>query len=532
MQNNRNKNKSFLGHKRNDEEKKKEENIINEKEKQNKKISLKLPELNDKINDQKNNANSNEEKDEKCCNFGFDKNQSLNLIQTNQNKICEKCGHGDNVLIFNSFKDILDYFNKNHIKILFKNNVSYEKFINIQYEKPRNICANCLLELTKNQTDFDKFLSVNKSNFSDNNENPFINLYNNSNLKNFNNKEKLDNNRNNNISSFLNGQNKEFFGRILTSNPMNVFDNQYTNSGLNDTSKNNINKIFQDNNSIYGDINTLNGQFLLSNNYNIPFVQKFGNLNIPNYMNNNVNNNLFNQNNIFKNLSLQDNNNIINPNSPIQYYILNYPDFLQISHLNQPLGFIPYTYNEISNTNGLQSLNKDNYTEKSVNINTNIDDNKKEKIKNDEIKKENNNIQKCENDQYKNLVMIENKDFDEIFQLTSSLYHKLLDIKIKRVLNLDLSKLNQNQYNQFFSSNYFNPNKSNKEQSNNNLFDLNNKSNNNFNQLFLRNLTDLKNSHNMNGINKSISGSNNNETNNNSKTKTNEINDLASKNSN
>ena len=69
-----------------------------------------------------------------------------------------------------------------------------------------------------------------------------------------------------------------------------------------------------------------------------------------------------------------------------------------------------------------------------------------------EINNKNNNADNKFQNYHQNLnnlqtiTEIQNKDFDEIFQSVSGLYHKLLNIKIYRDLNLDLIGQSQNKY--------------------------------------------------------------------------------------
>ena len=497
MQNNRNKNKSFLGHKRNDEKNEKEEDMIIKKEKSYKKITLKIPELIDITNNEKNDIELNEGVEGKKHILDLDNNHCKNLNQTSinieQNQICKKCGHENSVVTFNSFKDILCYFNQNRHRISFKHSVLIKKTINKRFKRPLTICENCLLKLSNDEIEFEKFISMIEINYSDNDENPFKNLYGSSNLKYFNDKEIIDNNKN--ILSLSNKKNDEFFESESILNRMHTIDNKLINAELNDSSKNKNNYILQNINS---NNENINNQFLPFINYNGSSDQKYWNIFFPKTNYNSMNNyhNIVYQNNNFQDRGLQDNNININQSLPIQYYNLNDPDFLRFSYLNQQEGFIPY--NNISNTKDFQFINRDNFNEKNIDLNDNItqNNNTKMKIENEERQKDN-NIHNYENDEeseiHKNYIMIENKDFNDIIHLSSSLYHKLLDIKFKMYLNVDLNKSNQDYQNldlNFFNSNFNN----NKFFNNDIIFDLNQLSNINYNELYLNNLKGNNNS--------------------------------------
>lgn len=463
MQHNRNKNKSFLAHKRKDEETKEEENMIFKKEKQSKNITLKKSKLNGIIIKEEKDLYLNEEKNRIKQNFNVDnKNSIQNYIDINKNKICQKCGKENCVITFSSFKDILDYFNKNKARILFKRNILIKKYINKGYKKSLTICRDCLLEMSLSEIKFEKYISMNEIKYPDNNEDPFKNLYDSSYLKYFNDKEKINNNTN--ILYYETSKNK---------NGYNIFQNINLNNE---------------------NINNLNNQFLTLNNYNKLSEQECLNTNLHKDINNyrNINHNLVDQNNNLQNLGLQDNNNIVQ-NLTNQYHVLND----HISYLNLPLYLIPY--NNISNINDSQFLNIDNFNEKNENINSNIapNNNTKGKMQKEERQEFNNNNQISENNGerkiYKNYTMIGNKDFDYAFQLSRSIYNKLLDFKIKRDLVIDLNKLNQD--NKKLCSNSFNSNLTNKKLFNNDTnFDLNQISNNIFKEHYLNILSDYNNS--------------------------------------
>ena len=187
------------------------------------------------------------------------------------------------------------------------------------------------------------------------------------------------------------------------------------NSDINNIQKNNLvnnNQIFTNPNLNIGYVKTLNSQFVPYPKNNIPVAQNIVNTTIPNY------------------------------------YILNYPDLFKASYSGQPIGFItlnnniPYFYN-------IPSPNMNISSETSNGINTNLQINNKFENETNiqEINNKDNNIdnkfQNLNNSQ--TITEIQNKDFDEIFQSVSRLYHKLLNIKIYRELNLDSIEQSQNQ---------------------------------------------------------------------------------------
>ena len=88
------------------------------------------------------------------------------------------------MLCFSSFKNILDYLSKQKI-LPFKN---YGQGENLIFDSPKMICLNCLLTISKNKTEFEKFIGAkkNKHNYDNDFDNPFHDLYENPNLKLFN----------------------------------------------------------------------------------------------------------------------------------------------------------------------------------------------------------------------------------------------------------------------------------------------------------------------------------------------------------
>ena len=370
--------KIFLGNKRkgermNKNSTEKNKNVEDSERKVLDKLSLLRPVLN-KINIiEKNKHDFDEKKEENDSNYQINENKTKNLIypkvKENFKPACEKCGHRNNVLIFNSCQNIKEYLTSlNYINLLPNNTNIFDKYIKIKYNKPRKICSDCLLKISNNKLEFENFIGNNEFD----NEYPFNDLFNNINLKNFNNIERQRKN------PFLNNLNKKYLNQ-----------KQFTNPHVNNLINNTPNYI-PNQNLIIEYLNRLTNQFLPYNNT---------------------------KNNNSQNLLLQ-------------YYLLNYPNFSQISHLNQQAEILPPNYNNISNLN--EKLNKNN----------DLDD----------------------------YVRIKNKDFDELFNLVSDCYHKLLNIKNKRDLNSDLKYAYKKQDN----SNFNLPNVVNNKKTDNNKFINNN----------------------------------------------------------
>ena len=471
MQQIRKENNSFIGHKRKGEliKQKVYENSKNDgkyKENSKQKMTLRKPELKDFIDNEKI-INLEEKKDKKNNNIQINNNHIINSNITNTNikqkKVCERCGRKNSILIFDSFKNILEYLTSKKIVNLFKNSVISEKYYNLQYDKLRMICKECLLQLSRNQTELENFIKEDNIINKENNEYPFDSLFDNLNLKNFNNNEKINKSKNhkNNIPSIKNNS-KEILQKFCHSNQESIKERQIFNTNSNIIYTNNINNkgnIFTNPNLNIEYVNTLNSQFIPYENYNSPVNQSI-NAKIPNLIINNMKNN-----NFLKNSEIKESNNI-NQNIPVQYYLLNYPGQFQIPYLSQPIGFIPLNYNNNSNLNNLNPFTNIDSGVKNNNINQNLDlFNNKENERNfsnfSSINKDPNIINNNTNNNQKDLIIqnnkpndyieIDNKDFDEIFQTVSGLYHKLLNIKNNRDLNLDFR---ENHREKNFSSNY------------------------------------------------------------------------------
>ena len=179
MTNNEMKILNLLGHKRNNnnimqnnEFKKNEEGKIQENKPNT--LTLKKPGLLYGIITEKNSENNFKEKNEtKYINTNI---KTENILQR---KFCQRCNTGNNVLCFNNFKILIDYLSKNNI-LISKNFYSDE---NVNFNSPMIICSNCLLTISKNEAEFEKFFAPNKCKKINDNDDPFYNLSEHSNLK-------------------------------------------------------------------------------------------------------------------------------------------------------------------------------------------------------------------------------------------------------------------------------------------------------------------------------------------------------------
>ena len=463
MEGNRAKDSSLLGHKRNEEKLSKEElkNIEQEKSKENKnqKLKLKRPEFYPNFKSINNNIDLDEKNEEIVI------NKDTNIENIIKNSICEKCGSRNNVIVFTNFKNILEYLSNKNIILLFEINELSKKYENFEFEKSKIICSDCLLKITKNKKDFENFITAS----NEINDYPFNNLFKNSYLKNFNNKETK---KNNEIAppslNDINNTILEVFNQNQRINPFPPINNIYNNNGSQNLNNLNLDSL--------NPLNNLNQLFLPSINYNMPFNQNISNLSIPNYYNlNNDLNSLLSLNNILKNPEIKENNN--NNNN------LNYPFFLTNHLLSPPLGILSPDINNLSNLSQFPSLNKDNSTEKNHDINHNpsLSISEKDKIpsnnnnKNNEnnFYKEKNHENEIQNNANKNYTIIQNKDFEEIFSLVSQLYNKLLNIKISQKFDLNHNLINSQQNKDSLPNNAISNNIKGKNTNNNITVDLN-----------------------------------------------------------
>lgn len=519
MESNRIKDLNLLGHKRNEEKLSNEgQSKIIEQEKskdtKNQKLALKRPEFFNSFKSQDNNINLDEKNDE------IDINRGTNGENIIRNSICEKCGSRNNILIFSNLKNILQYFSKKNIILLFEISEFANKYENFEFVKLKKICSDCLLKISRNKMEFENFITAS----NEINDYPFNNLFKNSYLKNFNNKETKKNNKN--MSPGLNDINKKFLEMLGQNEKINIFSSPINNISNNNGTQN-LNLEF---------LNPLNNPFLPCINYNMPFNQNISNLNIPNYYHlNNDLNSLFSLNNILKNPEIKENNNNINN--------LNYPLFLTNNLLNPPLGILSQDINNILNISQSSSLNKDYSMEKNNDINPNLSSSVSEKNKttndinkknedNSYIHKEKNHEKEIQNNTNKNYTIIQNKDFEEIFSLVSQLYNKLLNIKIAQKFDLNQNGTNYQENKDFLANN---TNSNNIKGKNNNSINLdlnrvnNSKKDNYFND-FLLNKGNINYNNNLysnsNTVNNSINRSNINETTINNQAKAKEINSI------
>ena len=259
--------KIFLGNKRKDERINSESSETNKKiknseEKILRQISSIGPALN-KINDIEKNKIYllNEKKEENDNNIQINENKNTNSIskkiKENKRQACEKCGKRNNVLIFNSCKDILDYLASINLFNLFvKNSSIFNKYLKLKYNQPKKICSDCLLKILNNQLELENFIRNNEFN----NEYPFNDLIDNINLKNF-----------NSIETPIKKPILNYLNQIITKKKLPI---NYVINNLNNNSPN------SNPNLIMGYINPFTNQ-LIPNIFNYPYFSQIANLNRP-----------------------------------------------------------------------------------------------------------------------------------------------------------------------------------------------------------------------------------------------------------
>ena len=259
--------KIFLGNKRKDERINSESSETNKKiknseEKILRQISSIGPALN-KINDIEKNKIYllNEKKEENDNNIQINENKNTNSIskkiKENKRQACEKCGKRNNVLIFNSCKDILDYLASiNLFNLFIKNSSIFNKYLKLKYNQPKKICSDCLLKILNNQLELENFIRNNEFN----NEYPFNDLLDNINLKNF-----------NSIETPIKKPILNYLNQIITKKkqPMNSVINNLNNNSPNSNP-----------NLIMGYINPFTNQ-LIPNIFNYQYFSQIANLNRP-----------------------------------------------------------------------------------------------------------------------------------------------------------------------------------------------------------------------------------------------------------
>ena len=464
---------NLLGHKRKQDsivpsdEYRAEEEEEKQKEVNSQKFLLKKPEFYESFSEDKNgnSLNISEEKNESQIEVA-----KFKIENVLDKKICQKCKSQTNVLSFHNSKSILDFLSQKRI-LVSKNAYSGE---NLNFDSPKTICLNCLLKMSKNRTEFENFVELNNLKKNDDKDNPFNNLFNVSILKNFNNIETKKNKSKS--KSKTNSKLSETEAKIRSSlNTPSINNNNYNNYN-----NRNINLDY---------LNALNYTYLPSINYNMPFNQNIANLNIPNYHSNDFSN-FFSVNNYMKTPEIKDNN--INQTNQMQNPLLNYQDIFDNSLLKKSIGLFNPSNAGLLNLYPMPIINNNSsFDIQSENMPSNINGkNGKEKVQ------KNSNEMAEKNNTSKNYTMIPNKDFDEIFELTSRLYHKLLDIKMGRDLNLDTKSIIK-KVNEILATN--NSNFLNNDLNDNNILNLDSNQLRNINLL---NEKDFK--YNMNNSNNNI----------------------------
>ena len=341
--------KIFLGNKRKDERINSESSETNKKiknseEKILRQISSIGPALN-KINDIEKNKIYllNEKKEENDNNIQINENKNTNLISTkikeNKRQACEKCGKRNNVLIFNSCKDILDYLASiNLFNLFIKNSSIFNKYLKLKYNQPKKICSDCLLKILNNQLELENFIRNNEFN----NEYPFNDLLDNINLKNF-----------NSIETPIKKPILNYLNQIITKKkqPMNSVINNLNNNSPNSNP-----------NLIMGYINLFTNQ-LIPNIFNYPYFSQIANLNRP------VGMIPFNNKNISINEKEKENNNITTINNDLNDYVkIKKKDFDELFNL---VGECYHKLLSIKNNREL-NLNLNDSSQKQDNSNSNL----------------------------------------------------------------------------------------------------------------------------------------------------------------
>ena len=159
MQTNEIKNINFLGQKRNinnpmpinlsklDEEEKTKEYLLNQ-------LTTKKRDIFITFKESKNRNNLEEKNDTKIDN---NINRDIKDVNIMHNIICQKCNSKENVLSFNSIKNILEFFSQKNISIF----NCFNPDENLIYDNPKTICIKCLLMISKDKTEMEKFFGVN-----------------------------------------------------------------------------------------------------------------------------------------------------------------------------------------------------------------------------------------------------------------------------------------------------------------------------------------------------------------------------------
>jgi len=304
------------------------------------------------------------------------------------------------VLCFSSFKNILDYLSKQKI-LPFKN---YGQGENLIFDSPKMICLNCLLTISKNKTEFEKFIGAkkNKHNYDNDFDNPFHDLYENPNLKLFNDidpkkKKIINQNETNEMSEGI-------FKKICKPEPKKAsLINNAPNSNIINNPK--INFDFYNIINYYYPSSSINHNHI---NHNTTFNENISNNNLPDYY--------INDKNQKNTLHYSINNRSYIPYNPF---------------LNKSEGLLTQNNTNILNIYQFPKLNKKNYSmEKKIIIengrNKIMNINVKNDIKN---KAQDNNKNLKQNNIWKSFSISENKN--QLFLLNKNdrnlnLYNKYI----------------------------------------------------------------------------------------------------------
>ena len=355
------KNINLLGHKRNKTNQTSNYELkifeeANSKHNNIKILSSKKSKFNKKLLEEENGINLEEKKENRIDNY-------INIVKN----FCHKCNSGDNVICFNNLKSILDYLSKKKIS-LFKN---FHLNKNLNFDSPKIICLNCLLIISKNKTEFEKFIESNRhKNIMNDTDNPFLCLFENPNLKLFNDIDIKEKKAKNQIE--LNEKSESIFKKIYKPEPKKVlFINNVPNNNI--INNPNINFDFY---------NIINYYPLSSINHNMPYNENMPNFNIQNYYINDKNQQIKN------NINYQ-NNQLCHPINNCSYIPYN-----QFS--NDQEGIFTQNNTNILYLNNYPKLNKNYSKEKNI-----IIENGRNKMININIKNDKKNISEDNNENIK-----------------------------------------------------------------------------------------------------------------------------------
>ena len=355
------KNINLLGHKRNKTNQTSNYELkifeeANSKHNNIKILSSKKSKFNKKLLEEENGINLEEKKENRIDNY-------INIVKN----FCHKCNSRDNVICFNSLKSILDYLSKKKIS-LFKN---FDLDENLNFDSPKIICLNCLLIISKNKTEFEKFIESNKhKNIMNDTDNPFLGLFENPNLKLFNDIDIKEKKAKNQIE--LNEKSESIFKKIYKQEPKRplLINNVPNNNIINNP---NINFDFY---------NIINYYPLSSINHNMPYNENMPNFNIQNYYINDKNQ--------------QIKNNIIYQNNQLCHPINSRPYIPYNQFSNDQEGIFTQNNTNILYLNNYPKLNKNYSKEKNI-----IIENGRNEMININIKNDKKNISEDNNENIK-----------------------------------------------------------------------------------------------------------------------------------